>query len=181
MAWLKFTAKIPRGYSQSKKEAIANAILNGVVLRTKSGIDVNGNEFVKYTKAYADKKGVGRGDVDLTWTGSMLDSLKVLKIGPDYIDIGYDGRTKDAKKAEGNILGSYGRTPDAEKARDFLGMNESELNAILQSFPQDDTERADSFVLDNVARVARSLSDAQISALERQQLLDSLGLTDVPF
>lgn len=170
MAWLKFTAKIPNGYTEQQKRRIGEDIVNLIILRTKSGLDKNGNQFANYSKAYAEKKGVGRSDVDLIVTGSMLEGLKVLKVGKDYIDIGYDGRTKQAQKAEGNILGSYGRNPDADKARDFLGAREDEIKGIVDLYKIEDIREAE--YLDNVDRIYRDMGQARINELYIQMGLD---------
>lgn len=175
---MKVTINIPAGYSYSKKQEIAARIAEQIINNTLAGFDKNGNSFKNYTKSYADFKGVNRNDVDLKLTGSMLEALKVLKIGRDYIDIGFDGRTNQDKKAEGNILGSYGKLPDPSKARDFLGLPKSQLNEILAEFKMSEEESANQNFEDNVDRIAKELSPNQLEKIRQQQLLSSLGLDD---
>lgn len=174
MAFLTFRVKIGNGYSQSKKEQIAQAILSGVVLRTKSGLDVNGKPFPGYSETYAKEKGVGKNAVDLTLTGRMLDEMRVMKIGPSWIDIGYDGRTTIAGRVEGNVLGSYGGNPDPAKARDFLGMGNSELNEILSGFELTAQEIADRMIDDNVDDIVNNLSREQLDRLSEQLAMSKI-------
>lgn len=176
MAKLKTTIKIPSGLSSSRKEELAMALLSAIQFNAKSGYDKDGNRFVKYNKDYAEEKGVGVRDVDLTLSGEMLDALKILKIGPDYVDVGYDGRTKVSGKAEGNILGSYGRTPNPEKARDFLGLPEKAIKEILKGFELTEEERSVQYVNDSIDRISREMSSAQYERIRQQQLLDSLDI-----
>lgn len=180
MANLKTTIKIPTGLSRERKEQLAQDILSAIVLNAKLGYDKDGNRFTKYTKDYATEKGVGVRDVDLTLSGEMLDALKVIKIGRDYIDVGYDGRTKVSGKAEGNILGSYGRTPNPDKARDFLGLPEKAIKLIMQGYELTEEEKKQQYVEDNLDRISRELSPAQVERMRQQQLLDSLGLSNSP-
>ena len=176
MSSVKTTIKIPSGYSYETKQEIAARILSAIILNSKNGYDKNGNPFAEYTKQYAEIK--GSSDVDLTLSGEMLDSMKVLKIGRDYIDIGYDGRTKQAGKAEGNILGSYGRTPNQSKARDFLGIPEDELDTILSSFEMDEETQGNQRFEDAVDRIGREMTPAQLERLRQEQFLRDNGLNN---
>ena len=179
---MKVKVAIPLGYSYERKQKIAADILSTIISRTLAGFDKNNNAFAKYTKDYAEAKGVGRGDVDLKATGSMLEALKVMYIAKDYIEIGIDGRSKNAGKAEGNILGTYGQaTPIPGKQRYFLGITEKDVKEILKNYAPTVEETQQAFVDENVFRVSRALSDSQIQAIKQRQLLDSLGLDSTPF
>lgn len=181
MAGVKVTINIPNGFKYEKKEQIAVRIVDFIKLRTLSGFDKDNRRFSSYTEEYAEKKGTGRRDVDLQLTGEMLDAMKIFKIGRNYIEIGYDGRSNQALKAEGNILGTYGQPlPIPGKARDFLGLTQKDLDAIIQEFSKDEDEVAAEFFENNMERINRELSQAQIDRFRRQQLLESLGLSDAP-
>lgn len=175
---VKTTINIPAGYSYAKKQEIAARFAQQIVNNTLAGYDKNGRQFKSYTTEYADFKGVGRSDVDLKLSGAMLDALKILKIGRDYIDIGYDGRTNQDKKAEGNILGSYGKLPNASKARDFLGLPKSQINEILAEFEMDQQELGTQAFEDNVDRIARDLTPAQLERLQQIALLERIGINE---
>lgn len=175
---VKTTINIPAGMSSTKKNELAARLAQQIINNTLAGFDKNGKQFKSYTKQYAEKKGVGRSDVDLKLSGDMLDALKVLKIGRDYIDIGFDGRTTQDKKAEGNILGSYGKSPNSSKARDFLGLPKSQINEILADFELDEQEKAQQFFEDNIDRVVRELTPAQLEKLAQQLFINNLGFDD---
>lgn len=181
MAGVKITIDIPNGFKYEKKEQIAVRIVDFIKLRTLSGYDKDNKRFSSYTEDYAEKKGTSRRDVDLQLTGQMLDALKIFKIGRNYIEIGFDGRSTQALKAEGNILGTYGQVlPIPGKSRDFLGLTKSDLADILAEFSKDEDEIAQEFFDNNLDRVSRELSKEQIDRFRRQQLLESLGLSDAP-
>lgn len=127
--------RIPRSLTKIQREVIADEVIDFIRDRSFSGLDKNNNKFPDYEKQYANKKGVGVSDVDLVLSGELLDELRVLKTAPGEIHIGYDGRKKKLNaKAEGNILGSYGRDPNPDKARDFLGISRKDLMDIIDTY-----------------------------------------------
>lgn len=138
MAKQYFDVELPYGIASDDKTAIAEEIINYIVKRTREdGLDKDGKKLKNYTKAYADKKGVGVSDVDLTLSSEMLDALdyvvkgRTLRIGYTKADAKLNG------KVEGNITGSYGKDPDPRKARDFLGIDDSTLEDILAKYQED--------------------------------------------
>lgn len=90
-----------------------------------------GKKFPKYTKAYKNFK--GQSNVDLRLSSEMLDTLDLIKSAEGSITLGWKNKTQ-REKAEGNILGSYGREPNPAKARRFLGISKSELSEIISGF-----------------------------------------------
>jgi hypothetical protein len=86
-----------------------------------------------YTKEYAEKKGVGRSDVDLTLSSEMLNSIQFFpsKSNKGELVVGFKAGTRVNAKAEGNQLGSYGRSPDRNKARPFLGITRDDLLTLF--------------------------------------------------
>jgi len=61
----------------------------------------------------------------------MLAALQLLDNGRGEIVIGYEAGTEENDRAEGNILGSYGGSPNASKARDFLGIESKKLRELI--------------------------------------------------
>lgn len=59
----------------SVKEEFAERAIEMIINRTQSGKSIHGRNFKKYSEAYAEKKGVGVNDVDLTLNFDMLSSL----------------------------------------------------------------------------------------------------------
>ena len=146
----KIKISIDPKYSTEEKQAIAQDVIDFIVKRTKKRLDKNGDRMPGYSKAYAKTpEGQAAGKrtgqaANLTLSGDMLYALgEYQKIGKSYIEIGYEKGSEENGKAEGNILGTYGKSiPNPSKARDFLGINDSELDKILQNYPlNDDDER----------------------------------------
>jgi hypothetical protein len=133
MTQVKTVIKIPKEFKPAERLVIADEIIDFIRDRTASGLDKNNNKFKKYSKQYAKKKGVDIDDVDLILEGDMLDKLKPLKTSSGEIVIGYEKGDEVNGKAEGNILGSYGKEPNKKKARDFLGISREDLADILAS------------------------------------------------
>lgn len=160
--------KIPRQYNQRTAKSIANDLLDFIVTRTKEGKGKDGKDFPRYSSAYKDSieyKIAGKdGTVDLTLSGEMLDSLKVLSVGSGVIEIGYESGDPNNGKAEGNILGSYGGEPNRRHARNFLDLSDKEVAKVLEQYPLDMMrERLDNLT---AAELARALANDIVTNLE---------------
>jgi len=153
----KLSIKIPFTQPIKPKERvkIADALLTHIVGRTMAGLDRDNNKFAKYTKKYANEKGVGVSDVDLLLSGEMLSELQVLKVDAKGIEIGYKGSKDLIGKVEGNILGTYGQPePIPGKARDFLGILPDDVEVIIDSYIDEDIKDLSEEELDAIARDA---------------------------
>ena len=136
--WQRLSINIPKEFKPKQRENIAGRIIDHITERTvKSGKDKNGKRFVRYTKEYAKKKGVGRGTVDLVDTFEMMTSIQLLSERSGKLIIGFEKGSKVNGKADGNIRGTYGRkSPLPGKARDFLGINLKQLEKIYDKIEQ---------------------------------------------
>jgi hypothetical protein len=153
----KLSIKIPFTQPIKPKERvkIADALLTHIVGRTMAGLDRDNNKFAKYTKKYANEKGVGVSDVDLLLSGEMLSELQVLKVDANGVEIGYKGSKDLIGKVEGNILGTYGQPePIPGKARDFLGILPDDVEVIIDSYIDEDLKDLSEEELDAIARDA---------------------------
>jgi hypothetical protein len=153
----KYSVKIPftRSIKVKDRQKIADAFLTHIIGRTLAGYDKENERFAGYTKQYAEFKGVGRRDVDLTLSGEMLDQLKVLKIDARGVEIGYRGSKELIGKVEGNILGTYGQPdPIPGKARDFLGIDDNDAEMIVEAYADEDLSELTEEELDIIAREA---------------------------
>lgn len=131
--------KIPTTIKPLERVRMAEVIINHIINRSAAGYDKNNEKFKSYTEAYAEKKGVGRGDVDLILTGEMLDSLELVSHKNGELVIGYKSPSNElAGKVEGNRIGSYGGEPDKSKARDFLGIDPDELDLLISDFEEEE-------------------------------------------
>lgn len=156
MSWTEEKIKLPKSLKPKERVQIAEVILSHITTRTLNGFDKNNKKFKKYTKEYAELKGVGVNDVDLTFDGEMLSELELVSHSPGEIVIGYiDPSDELAGKVEGNRSGLYGKSTN-KKARDFLGMKQSEIDILIDSYQ------------DEVDTGTESLTDAEIDELARQ-------------
>ncbi len=142
MAWQRIRIEIPENIEPAMREAIGNEMVRLMAEKARNGVGVRyegdrarPKNFPAYSKKYADWK--GQDNVDLTLSGDMLDALKVLSHKKGSVLIGFDSGSKENDKAEGNITGSYGKSPNPRKARDFLGLLKSEINQIVRDKKSD--------------------------------------------
>lgn len=146
-----------KGFSVEEREAIAVEVIDLIKERTQSGKDKNGRAFAPYSKAYKDSAAfsiAGKSSkVDLTLTGDMLDSMEIISNRAGKVTVGYGKDNANQGKAEGNILGTYGQSSKTAAARDFLGISQKDLQAILSKYKKDD-ERA--------GKILREVEDADL-------------------
>lgn len=133
-----FSIELPE-YSFAEREAIALEVIDRIVERTKAGKDKNGNAFAPYSKDYKESENfkiAGKSNkVNLELSGDMLDGLEIIENRDGRVVIGYGTHNSEGGKAEGNILGTYGQEKQVGPKRDFLGIQEKELDAILDRYP----------------------------------------------
>lgn len=160
MSWIKTKIEIPKFLKPKERELLAESVIEFIRLRTLEGKDKNNRKFAKYSKAYAERKGVSRDSVDLFLSGELLEELKPLSHKSGEIVIGYDkGNDELNGKAEGNILGTYGNSTPVTKGRDYLGITKKDLSSIVRTLGEEVT-----------------LTDQDIDAIARQAARDILGI-----
>ena len=144
MAQQKVTIKVPKDLSPDERLELAEEIIEFIKLRTENGTGYRaktGRNYklgsVPYSKQYATKKGVGRRSVDLSLSTEMLNSIELLNHRSGAITVGYEAGTEVNGKAEGNQVGSYGRSPNPRKARPFLGISSGDLQTLIDRVTDD--------------------------------------------
>jgi phage gpG-like protein len=169
--------KLPNGYSDDIKEAIAAEIISVIRKRTLKNKDKDGESFPSYSKEYVksvDFKAAGKskGDINLTLSGDMLASIELLEKKKNKVVIGFEEGTVQNAKADGNIRGTYGRpSPIKGKARPFLGISDDELEKILNKYPKDEEgeARADA-VLKAQDKIDKRLKSIDINELSSDEV-----------
>ena len=141
MAQQKVRIKVPKDLTKEDRIELAEDIIDFIQKRTKAGIGFRkktGRNYnlarVPYTRKYAKRKGTSRTSVDLTLSTEMLESIELLNHASGSITIGYEKGSDVNDKAEGNQIGSYGRSPNKNKARPFLGLSKADLAVLLDEF-----------------------------------------------
>lgn len=149
MAQQKVTIEIPDEFGPEERSAIGKDIVEFIRQRSEDGVGVketaNGWRnvpFPAYSKTYKESLGfkiAGKSNkVNLTLSGDMLIALDVLNHRPGEVTIGYRKSDREENaRAEGNILGSYGGSPNPKKARNFLGISKADLQEIIDQYRGD--------------------------------------------
>ena len=118
-----------RGNNALKME-IGEAYVQEIKARAQSGNRLGGGKMRRYTKAYAEFKGVGRDDVDLTLTSDMLESLSVIGLSDNGVIIGFNQPDQDPKAFNHD-------TGDTLPRRPFFGLQKNELKRVKKEFLPD--------------------------------------------
>ena len=112
------TANQKRIFAELAKDVMTN--------RTLDGKTINGGSFKKYTKEYAEFKGVTRDSVDLFLEGDMLDSLSRNTDSEDKDTVAIAIGSGETKKAYNHNTG------DTLPKREFFGVTDDEAKAIAR-------------------------------------------------
>jgi hypothetical protein len=126
------TIIIPTRFDSDQREELGRLVVQFIVDRTKSGIDVNGNPFAPYSKNYIKHRDFdGNTLVDLDFTGDMLANIELIGHGVGFLTVGILDQ-------ENSLKAEYIENPTGQKSnvprRSFLGINDSDLNAIIREF-----------------------------------------------
>lgn len=138
--WQRFNVDLRDfGLTKDQRIEVGDLIVERIVARTDKGIDVDGDKFVGYSKAYQDSlnfkiAGKTKGNVNLQLSGDMLAALQVLKQDGNKLTIGFERWTEENAIADGNIRGTYGQQKaNPFNSRDFLGISNTELIDIVKA------------------------------------------------
>lgn len=134
--WVRTKIEIPEYLKPDEREELGLRILQFIRQRSAKGLDKDNNPFPKYSPSYKnslDFKIAGKSSkVNLKLSGDMLAALDLLNHRKGELLIGFENGTEENDRAEGNILGSYGKDPDEKKARDFLGIDPKDLAKLIK-------------------------------------------------
>lgn len=133
----KIKIDIPTDLPPAAREELADLVIEHIVDRTQRGIDKNGSKFPAYSKDYVKSldfqiAGKSKNKVNLQLSGDMLSALQLLNHKNGSLTVGFERGAEENDRAEGNILGSYGRSPNPSKARDFLGIQDKKLKELIE-------------------------------------------------
>lgn len=139
--------KVPRASRADARDEVADFVKEQILSRTADGrTSVKGGKWKRTLSPEYKKKKSEESSADfanLELTGDMLDALETSVVGKNIrIEVAGD----EAGKAEGNLTGSYGRSPNLKNARQFMPVDDQELSPeivsgikkILQRYEDDD-------------------------------------------
>lgn len=136
--WQRISLDIPDDLTPRQRQRVADLVIDHIITRTERGIDKDGNRFPAYSEEYIKSHefkvaGKSKNKVNLTLSGDMLASLELLSDKKGKITIGFEKGSEENARADGNIRGTYGSSKgNAEKARDFLGIDDVTLKKIIR-------------------------------------------------
>lgn len=138
-----------------QKQLFAELAIEQINQRTLDGKTIHGGNFKKYSKEYADFKGVSRDSVDLFLEGDMLDSLETQEDG-NKIKITIGGDSVETKKGYNHHIG------DTLPKRPWFGLTTDEVRTITDAIlaEADVTEQA-TFTLAELTAALRELGLTQ--------------------
>lgn len=145
----KVVIPIGKGFTPAQRRRIAEELIDVMITRTEGGVGVYGNpndpsslrkrRFPGYSDTYINSldfkiAGKSPGSVNLKLSGDMLAAIELLEDRGDKLVIGFEDGTEENARADGNIRGAYGGSPNPRKARPFLGVTTSELAEVLDKY-----------------------------------------------
>lgn len=139
-----------------QKQLFAELAIEQINQRTLDGKTIHGGKFKRYSKEYADFKGVSRDSVDLFLEGDMLDSLETQEDGNKIkITIGGD-KVETAK-------GYNHHTGDTLPKRPWFGLTTDEVRTITDAIAAEaDVVEQATFTLAELTAALRELGLEQI-------------------
>jgi phage gpG-like protein len=153
-------------------------IIDRIIERTRDenkGFD--GRGFKKYSDSYVESEaftayGKSQGEVDLTLTGNMLDSIDVKDFDENKVVIGFID-TLESNKAFGHMTGMRGHDYLAGKVpeRKFFGVNDKELKQIAKEIKRE-------MISDRTFDDVESLLDNNFTSKLGQEILSPLKAFD---
>lgn len=164
---------IPKQYSKQERLAIAADVIEYIRDRSSKGLGPGRTKWPgQYSPSYAksldfENAGKSAGKINQSLSGDMLTEMEILpgtERATGNIVIGYAKGNLQHGKAEGNIIGSYGRKPNKSLARPFLTLTASELKKILVNYPLEDKDKRKDMV--------KSRQDA-VSAIKGEVAFDA--------
>lgn len=115
----------------NEKRLFAELAVDTIENRTLDGQTVNGGKFKKYSKSYADLKGVTRDSVDLFLKGDMLESINRRKskekAGSVFIQM---------KKGIQTKKGYNHNTGQTVPRREFFGITDAEASDLANQIKE---------------------------------------------
>lgn len=144
-----------RAPTASEKRLFAEIAIEQINNRTLDGKTINGGKFKKYSKKYAEFKGVTRDSVDLFLEGDMLDSLDAEENG-NKVKILIDNDL-ETKKGYNHHMG------DTLPKRPWFGITTDEARAIANTIKEDvQVQEKKSFTLSDLQDALKVLGLEQI-------------------
>lgn len=134
--WQRIKIKVPDYFDDEERRELADEIIAHIRKRTESGRDKDGAKFPPYSKSYINSlefklAGKSKSRVNLRLSGEMVEALDLLSHKKKEIVIGFERGSVENAKADGNIRGTYGGDEKPSKARDFLGISDTELDRLI--------------------------------------------------
>lgn len=109
-----------------EKQTFADLAVDVITNRTLDGKTINGGKFARYSKKYADLKGVTQDSVDLFLNGDMLDNLG--RVENDESDSSVVIALDESQTAKG-----YNHNVgDTLKKREWFGLTDDEVKSITR-------------------------------------------------
>jgi hypothetical protein len=143
-----FPINVSKRYTEDERLAIAYEVLEYIRDRSAKGLGPdrqkwNGKYSPGYTKSLDFRiAGKSKGKINQTLSGDMLTELELVDHDDGKIVVGYSSSNDQQGKAEGNIIGSYGKSTGSRTlARDFIKLSKDEIKNILSKFPIDNDKK----------------------------------------
>lgn len=168
------TIKIPYQYNDEDRALLGDEIVKFIQQRTEKGISATGKKFQGYSATYVkslDFKNAGKSKshVNLRLSGDMMGMLSVLNHGVGYISLGYEAGSEENDKAAWQQMNTKPGFP----VREFLGIEDKDLQAILDKNPPTDQQTYEQQYQQQVATEAKKGIPSVVESIFKRWGLDT--------
>tara|TARA_R110002096_G_scaffold54460_2_gene140477 strand:- start:101 stop:679 length:579 start_codon:yes stop_codon:yes gene_type:complete len=158
----------------SEKKHFADLVVDTIQNRTLDTHDINGKKFKKYSKEYADFKGVTRDSVDLFLDGDMLENIgrrkSKEKSGSVFIQMKKGLQTK---KGYNHNVG------DTLAKREFFGVTDAEAKKISSEIRDKKADKPSTLSLLTTKKAVEETTQSGTSLAELRAALELLDIEQV--
>jgi len=158
--------------TRAEKKAFAELAVEQINQRTLDGENIHGNNFKKYSKKYADLKGVSRDSVDMFLEGDMLGAVKGKTNKEDTVTIDVKGGKKNINIKKGFAH----QTGDGQKKRQWFGITTDEARTIAEAIRESETTSINDIL---TTTAATTETKSGFSLAELRAGLSELGLEQI--
>lgn len=124
--------------SNEPMKRICKAVEERILKRTDSGRDYRNMKFAPYSMKYAKKKRVGRGDVDLRLTGTMLGALESKVLNPRHGQVLITSRAMAGTAAKSDMIAQIHTTGTGKQPqREFMNITDKALQEFVNEHYDD--------------------------------------------
>ena len=128
--------------SNTPMKNICNDVEKRILERTDSGRDYKNLKFAPYSEKYAKRKRVGRSNVDLRLTGTMLGAIETRVLNPHHGQVLITSKAMAGTAAKSDMIAQIHTTGTGKQPkREFMNITKTALQEFATKHYDDEIMR----------------------------------------